>query len=174
MRRWLVPLVLAALVALVAMPAAAASHGTDRPFKASFEGAVRWEFPGSSASGCTLVTTITEALGQATHLGTVSLVSTHCPAEADYVIDGRATFVAANGDELNGVYDYDPLSESNEIAFSFAGGTGRFANASGSAVWTYYIVPVLIEGCDDPEDFDCLDLSASWLWWSTLVGTVSY
>lgn len=174
MRRWLVPLVLAALVALLAMPAAAASHGTERPFKGSFAGEIRWEWPGSFPSGCTIATTVTEGSGVATHLGKVGLAASHCPAEPEYVSDGRATFVAANGDELNGAYDYDPLSEGNQITFYFTGGTGRFADASGSAVWTYYIVPVLIEGCDDPENFDCLDLTVPWQWWSTLVGTVSY
>lgn len=174
MRRWLAPIVLAALVAMLAMPVVAASHGTERPFKGSFAGTIRWEWPGSFPSGCTIATTVTEASGLATHLGAVSLVTSHCPAEPEYGLDGRATFVAANGDELNGVYDYDPLSEGNEIAFAFSGGTGRFADASGSAVWTYYIIPVLIEGCDDPDNFACLDLSATWPWWSTLVGTISY
>ena len=56
----------------------------------------------------------------------------------------------------------------------FDGGTGRFAEASGSATWTYYLAPVLIDGCDDPDDFDCLDFSTSWPWWSTLEGAIDY
>lgn len=43
------------------------------------------------------------------------------------------------------------LPEGNEIAVTFNGGTGRFAGASGEALWTYYVMPELIEGCDDPR-----------------------
>lgn len=174
-RRLWVLVALGAILALVAAPIASAAEGdTERPFKASFDGAVHWEFPGDFASGCGEVTTVSDAIGQATHMGRVHLASSHCPGEPDYTMDGHATIVAANGDELYAVYDYDPMDEGNEITVHFDGGTGRFAEASGHAVWTYYLTPVLIEGCDDPDNFDCLDFTASWHWWSTLVGTIGY
>jgi hypothetical protein len=72
------------------------------------------------------------------------------------------------------VYDYDPFSESNWILAYFDGGIGRFAEASGEGVWTYYITPELKEGCDDPENLDCLDFLVPWTWWSTLAGSISY
>lgn len=172
-KRWLIAVSAAAVLLVLAVPAASAAPGA-RPFKAAFSGEVHWEWPGSHASDCDEVTTVTEAVGRATHLGNVAISSSHCPAEPANVEDGRATFVAANGDELYGVYDYDPLSESNEITFSFDGGTGRFAGASGEAVWTYWLTPVLVPGCTDPTDFACLDLTVPWEWWSTLVGTLEY
>ena len=173
-KRWLVVLCVA-LVVLTVMPmASAATGGTDRPFKASFSGLIHWEFPGDFPSGCNPVTTVTEAPGRATHMGKVMLSASHCPAQPTYEYDGRGTIEAANGDELYMVYDYDPMSETNEIEVTFNGGNGRFDGATGSAVWTYYLIPELKEGCDDPENFDCLDLTVSWQWWSTLTGSISY
>ena len=166
---------MAAIMALVAAPvASAAEGGADRPFRASFDGEVHWEFPGDFISDCAEVTTVSDADGQATHMGRVHLASSHCPGEPAYELDGHATFVAANGDELYGVYDYDPVAEGNQIMFAFEGGTGRFAGATGEAIWTYYLTPVLVDGCDDPENFDCLDFLVPWHWWSTLIGTISY
>ena len=45
--------------------------------------------------------------------------------------DGRITLIAANGDELYGVYDYPAIDDGYPIVFN--GGTGRFANATGEA-----------------------------------------
>ena len=173
-KRWLV-VVCVAMVALSVMPmASAAPGGTDRPFKASFAGPVHWEFPGEFASGCTEITTVTESPGKATHMGKVMLSSSHCPGEPGMTNDGFGTIVAANGDELYMVYDYDPTSDSNEIEVTFKGGTGRFLGATGQAQWTYYVIPELVKGCNDPESFDCLDFTVSWQWWSTLTGSISY
>jgi hypothetical protein len=87
--------------------------------------------------------------------------------------DGVVVFTAANGDELHTTYDYDPMSESNDIPIHFAGGTGRFVNASGDPVATYSVVPVFIPGCD-PEVKFCFDLSVPWDWSATLTGAISY
>lgn len=173
-KRWLIVLCVA-LVALTVMPTASASPGgTDRPFKASFAGPVHWEFPGDFASGCSGITTVTKSPGKATHMGTVMLSSSHCPAEPAYTNDGFGTIEAANGDELYMVYDYDPMDEGNEIEVTFDGGTGRFSEATGTAVWTYYVIPEFVAGCDDPDPFNCMDFTVSWQWWSTLTGNISY
>lgn len=173
-KRWLVVLCVA-MVALTVMPmASAAPGGTDRPFKASFAGPVHWEFPGEFASECAEITTVTESPGKATHMGNVMLSSSHCPGEPGNTEDGFGTIVAANGDELYMVYDYDPLDEGNEIEVTFEGGTGRFASATGDALWTYYVVPEFIEGCVDSDPFNCMNFFVPWQWSSTLSGSISY
>jgi hypothetical protein len=169
-RRTWAGLAVVALATLVALPTAtAAPGGTERPFAAAFVGVAYWEFPGD----CDVVTTLSDAEGIATHLGLTALSSTHCPASPEVVLDGHLTLVAANGDELLGRYDYDPASESNVIALTFAGGTGRFADASGHVTWTYDVVPELKPGCDDPNNFACYDFSVPWQWSSTMVGVLS-
>lgn len=173
LRRWSIGVTAVVLVALLVMPAAMADQGgSDLPFRASLAGEVSWSFPGTSPSGCANVTTHTQATGQATHLGRVAAIWSHCPAQPGYVLDGRMILVAANGDELYGVYDYDPTSESNRIPVTLTGGTGRFADATGLVVATYNIIPQLLAGCDDPSDFGCLDFSVAWPWWATLRGNI--
>jgi hypothetical protein len=153
-------------------------HGqpvTHVPFKAALTGAAHWEFPGASASNCTVATTVTEAKGQATHLGRIVAFWTHCPAEPDNVLDGWVTITAANGDTIIGRYDYDPSSPILSFPISWTGGTGRFADASGSVVGTFAVTPQFIRGCvPDPDPFPCYDFSVPWPWSGTLKGTIAY
>ena len=177
LKRWSIGSVVIALVILMVVPAASAGrHGTDRPFKASFAGEVHWEFPGDFASECSEVTTVTDSFGKATHMGRTESLWSHCPDEdSDHEpSDGRITLIAANGDELYGVYDYPAIDDGSPIVFN--GGTGRFANATGEATVVYDVIPVFVEGCDiDSEDpFPCMDFSVPWQWSSTLTGTISY
>jgi hypothetical protein len=172
LKRWSTVGTVLALVVLSAVPAAAGPDGTNRPFKATLTGEVYWEFPGESPSDCTPVTTNVDATGNATHMGRVVAHWSHCPAEPGYVLDGRITVVAANGDELHGIYDYDPPGGGVVLSIYFEGGTGRFAEASGVVTATSGLVPVLKEGCDDPTNIDCLDFSQRWQWWSTLIGSI--
>ena len=164
------------LFSLFIVPVAiAAEGGTDLPFKATLVGGAHWEFPGSTASGCTVVTTLTEPTGQATHMGKVQAFMSHCPAEPEIVNDGRVKLIAANGDELYGTYNYDPASESNDIPITLNGGTGLFAGASGTVIMTYEVIPQFIPGCNpDPDPFPCMDFSISWPWSAALTGTISY
>jgi hypothetical protein len=166
----------AAVVGLLVVPMLAAGlSGTDRPFRAVLTGAAHWEWPGAWPSGCTMVTTVTEATGQATHLGRVVATMSHCPAEADHVLDGWMTITAANGDTLIGRYDYDPYSTSLSFPVSWAGGTGRFAGAAGSVAGSFTVTPQFIAGCNpDPDPFACYDFSVPWPWSATMSGTISY
>jgi hypothetical protein len=80
--------------------------------------------------------------GSATHLGLVTFSASHCTqvGATISVSDGRASFVAANGDVLREDYGDAAFSfPSSSLACAttqatFTGGTGRFAGASGSAV----------------------------------------
>lgn len=163
------------LGSLYLMGTAASIGGTNLPFSATLSGAARWEFPGSTPSNCAMVTTITEATGKATHMGKIEAIWTHCPAEPEIVIDGRLKLIGANGDELYGTYDYDPMIDNNELAITLNGGTGIFADASGLVIATYDVVPQFIPGCDpNPDPFPCMDFSIPWPWSATLSGTISY
>lgn len=165
-----------ALISLLVVPVAIAGEGgTNRPFEAALAGLVTWAFPGASLSNCTIATTLSEVTGQVTHLGRVSAFSSHCPGEPGYVNDGRWTFIAANGDKLYGIYDYDPASQSNAIPTTLNGGTGRFTNASGAVVVTYQVIPQFIPGCNPvPDPFPCLDFSVPWPGTWIITGTLTY
>src|SRR5512144_2291228 len=108
-----------ALITLLVPVASYGQDGVDRPFRAVFTGSATWSWPGTWPSHCTIVTTVTDATGQATHLGSVVVSASHCPAEPAYVIDGRMTITAANGDTLTGQYDYDPQSTSQSVAVAW-------------------------------------------------------
>lgn len=173
-RRWAIVAVAAALITLMSLPAAAAgAGGAERPFKGTLAGEITYEWPGESPSECTIVTTKTHATGNATHMGLVEAFWSHCPAEVDYVGDGRLILLAANGDELHGFYDYFEVEGAPLLSpIALAGGTGRFADASGELIADFAVVPMLKDGCDDPTNFDCLDLTVPWPWWATVQGTI--
>ncbi len=155
--------------------ASAEIGGTDLPFKATLVGTGRWEFPGLSPSNCTIVTTLTDATGQDTHMGRIEAFFSHCPAEPGYVNDGRLKLIAANGDELYGTYNYDPTSGSKDIPITLNGGTGSFIDATGAVVLTYQTIPQFISGCNPvPDPFPCFDFSLPWPWSATMTGTISY
>jgi hypothetical protein len=146
-----------------------------KPFEARFTGSAHWEYPGVSPSNCTIVTTLTDAIGQTTHMGRVVASWSQCPAEPAYEFDGRLTITAANGDLLFGLYDFDPTSGINSFSVSWTGGTGRFAQASGSAVVAYTVIPHFIPGCNpEPDPFPCFDFSVPWQWSATATGTIAY
>ena len=77
--------------------------------------------------------------GTATHLGswTTSGVVHYAPPDENGKIpsSGEATIIAANGDQLKIALQglFDPVSNSDQGTFTFVGGTGRFAAATGNA-----------------------------------------
>lgn len=79
--------------------------------------------------------------GRATYLGAFTGTVEHCTQAIDpqaglfTTSDGILTFTAANGDELRGTYAGTPAPDggTNEMIV-FAGGTGRFASASGEGI----------------------------------------
>lgn len=174
MRRVWVLIFATALIALLLAPMASAGKGgTDRPFTASFVGQATFTFPDSCpSSGCDEFTSVADATGPASHLGWASYHSTHHPYDFTNPLDGAVTITAANGDTLFGVYDYDLFSESPGVLVTFVGGTGRFADATGTAILTYDTTPQFQE---PPCRFDyCLNPYVPWPWSATLTGTISY
>ncbi len=157
-----------AVVALCALVVGAAK-GTNRPLKGSLSGAAMVEF---GVADCVPVNgvgmkTTTVGCGNVSHLGNVQALFTHCPGplEGGATKNGRLTLCAANHDELWATYeDEDSLSP---FVVHFAGGTGRFKDAEGTAtvVWS-------VQWMFD-EDGN-LDFSVPWPFWATIDGTITY
>ena len=103
-----------------------ATGGSELPFKGTYEGL---ETVGTVASHHHL-----DATGNATHLGRFTVT-------ADWTLAltgnfGTSTWTAANGDELSTSFARRGVVEPPTITFTethtITGGTGRFANASGT------------------------------------------
>jgi hypothetical protein len=158
-KRWLIP-----IMVLVLLVAAGCSKegGTDLEFKATLAGEVHWD----TTDHCASITSITDATGTATFMDDVTAHMTHCPDAPDAANheDGTVVLTAADGDELDGVYDYPAID--NGAPITITGGTGRFANASGSLKATYGVTPVYTDGQPD--------FSVPWKWEAVVNGTISY
>lgn len=149
---------------MVGITGPANARTVERPFKAEFTGATTaityadgfsfadpstWasdNFNGRCPGGASWV--ITDAgTGYATALGAFSWTETHCtrllqlvPIPNAAIFAGEFTYTTANGDALyatfepaSGIYPEGDMLCS-ESATTFAGGTGRFTHASGSAL----------------------------------------
>ena len=133
-------LVPAILLLLVAIPAAA----TQRPFALNGNGVASFIVDGAGNITGANVT----GSGTATHLGswTTSGVVQYAPPNENGKIpsSGEATIIAANGDQLKIVVQglFDPVSNTDQGVFTFVGGTGRFASASGSANFVVTVNPL--------------------------------
>lgn len=143
------------------------------PFAGVFSGTVSFEPQEAPTEDCPLpVKTITDASGQTT-VGEVTLHAEHCPTVGLPTVPlGVQTLTTEDGDEMTGVYfvDCDPVmpsAEAGEIItclgrFQVTGGTGRFAEATGSASEIAYL---WFPGTLDAQ---------GWRWVSTLEGAVDY
>jgi hypothetical protein len=136
---------LATVLATVAMLAVApiASAGPARPLKASLVGVFAFgACPAGAPAGALCLHD--EVSGPMSHLGRVT-------GQFDVVIDAartgpdncapiskRGSFSAANGDRLDvvadGTFCFDTAIA--QYTYSFAGGSGRFDDASGTGAWT--------------------------------------
>jgi len=76
--------------------------------------------------------------GKATHLGRFTRTETIYPNPDNPTFTGTLEFIAANGDKLcasmSGQFT-SPTGDRAEGTYTFTGGTGRFKNATGSAVF---------------------------------------
>jgi len=164
------------LLLAVTPTAAAGPKGTDRPFKGVATGESTFildnplDCPAEPAGGFG-ITTFTDATGNASHLGRMSLHGEHCPLLDGGITEGTLVFVAANGDELHTTYEGtatllppnigDLISVTAYMTVDPAGSTGRFAGAEGEIVLH---AELIFEGIGDP----------AWPWVSSWRGTLSY
>jgi hypothetical protein len=141
-----VAVLLAALMALGVAAAAADSGGTDRPFTGTLAGSAT--FPLDPSCPPVGRRTLSEGTGRASHLGLVSMTSSHCTPPGNELGPGQMTLVAANGDELHMTYtgtSTGPPFPAVGGAFpvythsAVVGGTGRFSDATGEADFTAHV-----------------------------------
>ena len=122
--------VLALVLALAILSPASAlgnAGGIDRPVKGTVSKTISLDPETGAFTG--------EANGVGSHLGsyTVDLEGTGAPtAESDFAGNGTLTLVTANGDELTGTFTVTVTGATTTVVVKITGGTGRFADASGT------------------------------------------
>ena len=141
------------VVALAVLSPASAlgkAGGTDRPVKGTASGTV------TGVLGAPLDITI-DLAGVATHVGkySVHLDAVGVISGGEVVGDGTFTLVAANGDQLTGPFEFTSLLEFTAVHPSTAfltitGGTGRFADASGTITSQNLETPICFAGPSCP------------------------
>jgi hypothetical protein len=129
-----------AVSSLIPAAALAKAGGTDRPLKGTAAGSVTVTIPGLHLT--------TDVSGVMTHLGKFS---GHFEGNAEIVGgrtlgEGTFTVVAANGDELTGTFTLNGALPSGEVhtataVLTITGGTGRFADASGTVTVPLVLTP---------------------------------
>src|SRR2546428_10145453 len=124
--------ILAVLAMLGAFPVVFASHS--RPFNGSFSGS----FTLTSATTATITSTGDfEHLGKTTFASTAAGTGSSAACEGGLTATEQETFTAANGDQLfssamDAICPTSPTAFQLTASFTITGGTGRFADASGS------------------------------------------
>lgn len=130
----------AALIpALLLSMSVAAGDSRSRPFTAILDGRANPVF----VDGCTIDNT-EGGTGHATHMGRITWSTTEtvdsCTTPDVALVEGRFKLVDGNGDELTGTYrtvaklDFVTSEVMAAGLYWISGGTGPFANASGSGV----------------------------------------
>ncbi len=134
-----------ALVALSPASATAAAGGTDRPMKGTASGTV-------SVNVQTLAISA-DLAGVSTHLGkyTAHVEANGTLTPQGTIATGPITLVASNGDQLTGIFTLNgpaptPNVHTAEVVVTFTGGTGRFADASGTVRSTPELTPFAFDG----------------------------
>jgi hypothetical protein len=129
----------------------ACPRGHDRPFLATASGQVAYD--GSNPSGCAAPwTTLVTASGWASHLGRVTVSASHCEVpsgpDSGQSVNGRMTLTAANGDTITGTYVTAWVFQDGKVNVTgwldVAGGTGRFADATGR-LWQHHVISVVAQ-----------------------------
>jgi hypothetical protein len=140
-------LLAAALAAPV--PASAGGPAKERPFKVSFDATASIDFapnfprggPSTFGGRCSVPSHWVlswSGSGNASHAGAVTVSGSDCERVTGNggevaVGDGRVELAAANGDTVRGTYDGhgDFMTGRYSLEWTFTGGTGRFAGATG-------------------------------------------
>ena len=142
-------LALVAVMGIGPTAALAAAHGTDRPLTGSSTGSLTASLvTGAATSSFT---------GNLSHLGAISggdVAVLTATGPATFTYTGTDILVAANGDELfsdftgSGVFTSATAVESTQVN-TITGGTGRFADASGTFTITISSVIVAISATSE-------------------------
>lgn len=142
-----------------------------RPFKGSMSGESVADFTTGACLGVTGAPwqTFAHLTGELTHFGRSEWYTSHCSTlDGMQLVNGDATLVAANGDELWMTYTAElisPFIVPGVLLFAqtnvVVGGTGRFDGASGELLT---LVAVTI------EDMSSINLQIS----AEFAGTISY
>lgn len=162
-------MVVALLVAGTLVPSAAASSAA-RPFHGTIVGGAEVAPEAACPIG---LKTLSWATGAITHLGLADMESMHCTPNPPFgdapgaILGGQVTLTAANGDTLAGTYagtvnPFAPVEGaivSGEATATITGGTGRFADASGTFEMSF-------EGVFHPEG----PMTMTWI----LDGAITY
>ncbi len=141
-----------ALCALLLPVTASAKHQVTRPFKFHAEQTIIIDFMSGTW-------TIVEEIGEATHFGRYTC-SGGGTFDSDLYLTGSGEQIAANGDKVFWEIEGPPF------ILTYAGGTGRFEGATGSATLTITAQTML----PDPEFPWLLTITQSF----TGIGTIKY
>jgi len=130
----LIPLLLACFAAVFASAAAPAIAGDTVPFKGTLSGTIISSVP---LDECHVLAEIVNG-GNATQLGRFTGTAEFILNVCDLTYVGSYVFTGANGDSISGPFtgtltptSIEGVFDNNELAF-ITGGTGRFANATGT------------------------------------------
>lgn len=130
----LIPLLLACFAAVFASAAAPAIAGDTVPFKGTLSGTIISSVP---LDECHVLSEIVNG-GNATQLGRFTGTAEFILNVCDLTYVGSYVFTGANGDSISGPFtgtltptSIQGIFDNNELAF-ITGGTGRFANATGT------------------------------------------
>jgi hypothetical protein len=147
---------LVAVAQFVVTPLAAAET---RPFKGRIDGT----FIGTPTENPAIFQTVARAVGQATHAGAFTKVTSDVLNIVTGEVEGAFTMTTSNGDLLTGRYAGFVLPGATPGTFSWllqstiTGGTGRFFHATGEFVFiaegNYVITDGVLQG-DYTETFD--------------------
>lgn len=162
MRRYLVMLMACALV-LLAFSAAASAAAVDRLFKGHVSGEVVFT-PDPASPSPTGLWTDSSAVGKVSHLGKTVMTGRHPTPTGTDIAGGNMKLIAANGDEVwmtcSGFAPYPVIGVPGTIVvdvdFTIVGGTGRFADASGTGEMTAHV--------EFPGELTLGPWPASWRW----------
>lgn len=140
--RTLATLSITGLLALATLVPAATASSVDRPFTGSVSG----DAGVAEDAGCPIgLRTLGWGTGAASHLGLTRMTANHCTPNPPFgpvpgpILGGVITFVAANGDTVEGTYtgEVGPLAPEEGapihgvVHVTITGGTGRFEGATG-------------------------------------------
>ena len=109
------------------------------PFRGSWEGST----VSATESSPGVVLVVSDGEGEATHLGRYFMSSPHFTYLATGMVEGEQNFTAANGDILNATFSGQLVPRADgclegTLPATITGGTGRFADATGS--YDFHIV----------------------------------